>query len=620
MAGTSIAQDDAALAAENELVARALAPEVPQVTEDTSPSQLSDQQLNDPTIQQRIQLAAQKRVDQSAQVGPASVEMQDQNTREVSGRVVPGSPGGFNFSAYDTPGKGLEIGGEAPGKPPAGWLQSYMGEQGVPTDAVSPGRPGISLAASGQTNVMDKLSADERLSHKVAEEGVRKSEQDADDLIYAAKLTEDKARAEANLQLESDKKLRELEAKRAEVEKFENSLYKQYNTPAKVFHPATGGATGILGALAGISWALASPEYQKNTIAMANTLIEQDLRNREMEQKKLEGRIRSSTSLYERYRQQYKDDVVAKDAYKAHLGRSLADSMRAMAMKSQSAEVRERGLILADVIQNKSKSDAMETIAKFRTAPRAPQYKPYFVRNKEGKVIGRSLGGNMVGQVAEEKDLATTTIDNKAIGVMTGSAPERDKLMKTFTSLAQVKDMSSSIAQEAASAESITDPGQRAALLDSIAQRSLFVQGQLAKAAELGTMQEGDKKNVNDQVMFGASEVNKGLAMLRRNAEQAARGVSGVDDREAMERIAGGMRNMAKISDDLVKKEIGNRSTFQKHVEKAGNEVVGEGWIPTGQISVDVSGAGPMAPNVKMTPEQIRNLRAVQALKPGNKK
>lgn len=608
-----------ALKAENDLIARSSQP-VGVLSEDTSPSQLTEEQLSDPSIQQRLQVAARRQLSSQSPAEPAQVNMQSQNTREVSGMVVPGSPGGFNFSAYDTPGNGIEIGGEAPGKPPAGWLQSYMGEQGVPTDQVPQGRPGIKLAPGGKANVIDKLSADERLSHKVAEETVRKGEQDAEDLVYAAKLTDDKAKAEANLQLDADRRLRELEAKRAEVEKFENSLYKQYNTPAKVFHPATGGATGILGAIAGISWALASPEYQKNTIAMANTLIEQDLRNRQMEQQKLESRLRASNSLYERYRQQYKDEAVARDAYRAHLGRSLADSMRSMAMKSQSAEVRERGLILADVIQNKTKSDAMETIAKFRTAPRAPQYKPYFVRNKEGKIVGRNLGGGMVGQVAEEKDLATTTVDDRAIGVVVGSAPERDKLMKTFASAAQVKDMANSVAAEAMSAEGMTDPSKRAALLDSIAQRSLFLQGQLSKAAELGTMQEGDKRNVNDQVMYGASEVNKGLSMLKRNADQMARGIAGVDDREALERIAGGMRNMAKISDDLVKKEIGNRSVFTKHAEKAGDEVVGEAWVPAGQISVDVAGSGPMTPNAKMTPEQIKRLKAVQALKSGSKK
>lgn len=596
-------EDKRAAAAEQALIDRAN-------TEDLSfqPPGMSDEEYE---ARKRVAATNALRGSQDQGAVTTSVPMQNQNIVNASGATIPGRPGGFNFSAYDAPGNGVEIGGEAPGQAPPDWMQSYMADQGVPTDMVSPGRPGIRLAKSGQTNVMGKMGDEERLGTRIQSEVLRKGEQDAADLDYAAEAVKAKATAEANLIAESRQRLSDLKRREAEASKIENELYKSYNTPAKVFHPATGGATGILGVLAGMTWALAGPEYQKNTIAMANTLIEQDLRNRQLEQQKLEGRLKTSNNLYERYRQMYKDQDLADDAFRAHLARSLADNLRAMGMKSQSAEVRERSFIMAEMIQNQKKEKAMEGLARFRTAPTASVRMPYFARNKEGKIIGRNLGRGTVGQVASEEDLATTTIGNKAVGVRVGGPAERNELMKTFAEVGKMKDMANRIAQEAERAAAIADPGQRAAALDDIEQRANTLRGQLAEQQRLGVLNGSDKEDLSKRMLAGADAIGDTSKRVKLWGKQSVKGIAGEDSRDYLTQIADKARGIATQADEIAKKDIGNRSLYQKHVERGddGATVIGEAWVPMGETSVDVSGAGPMEPNVPLSPQNAKKSR-----------
>jgi hypothetical protein len=235
-----------------------------------------------------------------------------------------------------------------------------FGRGGMVSPAGTIAQPFGTFLDRSQQKGLENLLKLETMGHQAAEADINlaATETEANRKIgeavnqaYTGFIEQDQAMAaqEAAADQALRDKVNEAKAKYEDLDKKYNA---EYSRPDKFFDArSNNGQTGILGFLSRITWALASDDYQKNTIAATNSLIEQDYRNKMARREALQGQrglIKDSLAAFERGTQ---DEHQAAAAWRNAATKRVAMTIEAMAAKAKDPVLRDRYMAMAQHLQ-----------------------------------------------------------------------------------------------------------------------------------------------------------------------------------------------------------------------------------------------------------------------------
>ncbi len=469
----------------------------------------------------------------------------------VRGGYVGGSPGGHRFTPY--------------------------GASGFEDIGVSP---------SGRQNIHRSLSADANIGEAKARLVEQKAASEADMMQYAARLREHSGKFESQVMRESEMRRRQLDDMARKMQDTMAQVDRDFNTPDKLFDPRTGGAKGVLGVFAALMWSLSSPEYQRNTLGVANSLATQDYRNKMLRRQKLgqrAGMLNDALSYYERA---YGRSVQAAEAYRAHLKNYMADQMEAMAMRSSSEAIRQRAPIVAAEIRNQGFKNAINTLSKFYTPPRRGAYQAAIKLNKEGKPIGVMRVGPdgrlHAGQVIDDTRILVHTFGGKQVPFVTSGKEEASKLRGTLAALASGKAQMSRAAQLVKDAMNEPNRSAQLEMFEEAEQLAVRAKGMYSQAAASGVLQKyelGDANRIMTEDVGGFATFT---GQLKKAATTLGRRITMEDMREPERRSIKKLEGLVSISNQLEYDLLNNLPIAQRvHEPAPGGGIAASAWVPS---------------------------------------
>lgn len=199
---------------------------------------------------------------------------------------------------------------------------------------------------------------------------------------------------------------------RARGEAFQKSLDESNRVnsePSKFFDPVTGGATGFLGFIARMAWALSTPEYQRNTIAAANSLADQDYKAKMLKRQTADGRVRASSDALAFWERRYKDKWQQEQAFKIDARQRMIDSIRAYGAQVSSPVIQARAEATIGQMEAEQEKDQLKLYGSTYKPARMVGGMPGLVRDHSGKITGiKGIGSDGSPIMVDAKDPTTT--------------------------------------------------------------------------------------------------------------------------------------------------------------------------------------------------------------------
>ena len=532
-------------------------------------------------------------------VAQVEVPMAEAPVEIREGERVPGSPGGFDFSQYNAPPGMLEF-AEQSNAP--GWMDQYMAREGLADE-----KQQLQFASDGKQNVKDTLSGQANLAFEQARNREAEANENANLLEYAADVQRSQGFLEAQLARESEFRRANIDKMIADREKMVGEMFRKHKSPAKFFHPATGGATGILGAIAGISWALASPEYQKNTIAMANSLAEQEYRNRMADREDMQGRIRSVDDTLAAHERAYGRSKLAAESFKAQAREYTANMIENMAMRQQSDQMRRKGLEVAHLIRQGSREKIQKEIAGFQRPATPGSTRPVFNIGKEGKPTTINLPGGGVGMVKQESELILVPYGDKVIGLEVGGGPEQKAQHENIAKGASAANEMRRGAALLRAAAKEQDKTKKQALIEQATQAALPAVGAGTVMAQTGAPSGEEGKILHGLVTNNLKDLRSPSGRYMAEAGAWVKGVAGVDKRDPLEKSAEALESFADMTMRGVETGLRGRTVYGKLAEKdSSGNIRAYGWVPLNQAVTGPKGEGVEPSKTLVNPKQVK--------------
>lgn len=492
------------------------------LTENTSPGDLSQEQVTDPTIQRRLQLAAQKRQSQAAQDG-FRIPMTPKEEPVVSEEVL-SSPARLIPGGHSAP----QLAGLYKGDPNG--MTAISADEAHGTNVTQKAKDLAMTAAQAQM-VGDAVASNALIN---TTESVRRSDE----------------RVNANNKLLADKgkKLADLEAESKRL----------YNEPSKFFDPIKGTSTGFLGFLAKLSWALSTPEYQQNTIAAANSMADQDYKAKMAKRANMDGRIRAANDSLAFWERRTGDQYTAEQMFKIDARQRLIDSVKSVGLLANNPVIKSRTELTVAELEKQNEEARQKLYASTYHAPRMVGGGPPLVRDKSGKVTGLK-GVTKSGRVVRTSaaDLATTphfkvSVNGRQRLMRANSDVEASKMSdfsRNSRGAISGLDKATNLLKQARGAK---NRGEREEMLRAAARFIQPAYGAWLQATSRGAP-TGMENNQALEAITGGFEASKGpFGRAQKWAEDIAKGTADLNDPKVIEQFEGAIQDNRAIINDSV--------------------------------------------------------------------